>query len=314
MNPSSLPDGAKRLDAVVYHAAPGLLSHLLEELSVWDRQDGDLVLRSGSEIPARWTRNIWKEPFLLEFASIGEAAAKLRSVQRNWAPCPSRLYRRSALLAEKLPRLPVKPKPFPFELPAAPMGAFTLLDEGLLLGSASCSSPFPNGELRFEEDTEGPPSRAYRKLWEALILAGKRPGPGQRCLDAGASPGGWTWALAGLGASVLAVDRAPLEPRIAALPGVEFHRGSAFSMKPEEVGRVDWLLSDVICYPPVLYEWVEKWLSSGLARNFICTIKMQGDTFDRETTARFEALPGGRVIHLWHNKHELTWIRLDSGL
>ncbi len=309
----AIPPGARPLEAAVYHAAPDMTRHLLAELGEWDRQDGDLLLRSGPVLPARWVRNIWTRPFLLEFASLGEAAAALRSVQRNWAPCPARLFRRTALLAEKLPPLPSKPKVFPFDPPQAPMGAFTLLDEGLLLGSAACSSPFPNGELRFEEDTEGPPSRAYRKLWEALVLAGKRPGPGDRCLDAGASPGGWTWALAGLGASVLAVDRAPLEPRIAALPGVEFRKGSAFSLKPEDSDPLDWLFSDVICYPPVLYDWVEKWLDSGRARNFVCTIKMQGEEYDRATTDRFAAIPGSRVVHLWHNKHELTWIKVDGG-
>lgn len=308
-----LPEGARRLDAAVYHAAPGMTGHLLSELGDWDRQDGDLVFRPGPVLPARWVRNVWRKPFLLEFSSLGEAASKLRSIQRNWAPCPNRLYRRTALLAEKLPSLPVKPKTFPFDLPAAPMGAFTLLDEGLLLGSADCLSPFPNGELRFEEDTEGPPSRAYRKLWEALVLAGKRPGPEDRCLDAGASPGGWTWALAGLGASVLAVDRAPLEPRIAALRGVEFRKGNAFSLKPEDVGPVDWLFSDVICYPPVLYDWVEKWLAAGIARNYICTIKMQGEAYDRQTTDRFAAIPGSQIVHLWHNKHELTWMKVDGG-
>ena len=308
----ALPEGARRLDAAVYHAAPGMTHHLLEELGEWDRQDGDLLMRSGPALPVRWVRNVWREPFLLEFSSVGEAAAKLRSVQRNWAPCPNRLFRRTALLAEKLPRLPVKPKAFPFELPAAPMGAFSLLDEGLLLGSADCSSPFPNGELRFEEDTLGPPSRAYRKLWEALVLAGRRPGPGDRCLDAGASPGGWTWALAGLGAKVLAVDRSPLEPRIAALPGVEFRKGNAFTLEPGDTGQMDWLLSDVICYPPVLFAWVEKWIASGLAKNYVCTIKMQGENYDRETTDRFAALPGGRIVHLWHNKHELTWIKVTG--
>ena len=305
---TTMPEGAKRLDAAVYHAAPEMLSHLLSELGDWERQDEDLVLRSGPPVNARWVRNVWRSPFLLEFSSVGEAAAKLRSVQRNWAPCPTRLFRRSALISEKLPKLPSKPKAFPFDIPDVPMGAFTLLDEGLLLGSADCSSPFPNGRLDFQEDREGPPSRAYRKLWEALVLAGKRPALGERCLDAGASPGGWTWALAGMGASVLAIDRAPLESRIAALPGVEFRKGSAFSLTPEDVGPVDWLCSDVICYPPVLYEWIEKWLASGLARNFVCTIKMQGAEYDRETTDRFAAVPGSRVTHLWHNKHELTWM------
>jgi 23S rRNA (cytidine2498-2'-O)-methyltransferase len=192
------------------------------------------------------------------------------------------------------------------------MGAFTLLDEGRLLASARCTSPFPNGEFEFEEDREGPPSRAYRKLWEALVLAGRMPGPGDRCLDAGASPGGWTWALAGLGAEVTAVDRADLEPRIAALPNVRTLRHDAFTLKPEDLGPVDWLFSDVICYPPALFDWVERWLASGMARNFVCTIKMQGADFDRATTERFEAIPGSRVVHLWHNRHELTWIKVEG--
>jgi 23S rRNA (cytidine2498-2'-O)-methyltransferase len=188
------------------------------------------------------------------------------------------------------------------------MGAFLLLDEHTLMASAKCSSPWPNGEFAFAEDKEGPPSRAYRKLWEALVMAGAMPGPGQRCVDAGASPGGWTWALAGLGAEVLAIDRAPLEDRVAAMPGVSFMKHNAFTLKPEELGKADWLFSDVICYPPVLYDWVNLWLDSGLVRNFICTIKMQGSDWDKTSTERFAAIPGSRVMHLWHNKHELTWM------
>ncbi len=192
------------------------------------------------------------------------------------------------------------------------MGAFTLLDRNTILASASCSSPFPGGEFEFVEDHVNPPSRAYRKLWEALHVAGRQPVPGEVCLDAGAAPGGWTWALAGLGATVMATDRAPLDPRIEALPTVRYRKGDAFSLKPEDIGAVDWLCSDVICYPPVLYEWVLRWLDSGLAGNFICTIKMQGEDFDRETVAKFAAIPGSRVLHLWHNRHELTWIKLKD--
>ncbi len=299
------------LDAVCYHAARGFLPLLLDELAQRDRLDGELVTLSGPRRTVYWTRNVWERPLLIEFSSIGEAARILRSIQRNWAPLPTRLHRRCALIAEKLPPLPLKPKPFPFELPRAPMGAFTLLDEHRMIASPLCSSPFPNGEFEFQEDKEGPPSRAYRKLWEALVLANDRPGPGDRCIDAGASPGGWTWALAGLGAEVLAVDRADLEPRIAALPNVRVMRHDAFTLRPSDLGAVDWLLSDVICYPPALLAWIGQWLDSGLARNFVCTIKMQGAGFDKATTDAFAAIPGSRVIHLWHNRHELTWINLE---
>jgi 23S rRNA (cytidine2498-2'-O)-methyltransferase len=39
---------------------------------------------------------------------------------------------------------------------------------------------------------------------------------------------------------------------------------------------------------------------------------MQGSSFDRATTDRFEAIPGSRVLHLWHNRHELTWIKVEG--
>lgn len=308
---ANAPRAARELSGTCYHAARGFLSLLLEELPERDRLDGELVTVLGEHRRPYWTRNVWERPLLVEFGSIGEAASALRSIQRNWAILPSRLHRRAALIAERLPPLPSKPKTFPFAPPDVPMGAFTLLDEYTMLASPECSSPFPNGEFRFEEDREGPPSRAYRKLWEALILAGEMPVPGERCVDAGASPGGWTWALSGLGVEVLAIDRADLDPRIAALPRVRAMRHDAFTLKPDAIGAVDWLCSDVVCYPPALLEWVSSWLKSGLARNYVCTIKMQGAGFDRATTDRFAAIPGSRVMHLWHNRHELTWINLE---
>ena len=105
------------------------------------------------------------------------------------------------------------------------------------------------------------------------------------------------------------LTRKPLDEQVAAMQGVTSLRHDAFTLKPGDIGQVDWLCSDVVCYPKALFEWVSGWLESGLARNFVCTIKMQGKNFDKEITDRFAAIPGSRVIHLWHNKHELTWIR-----
>src|SRR5262249_10300738 len=123
----------------------------------------------------------------------------------------------------------------------------------------------------------------------------------------GAASGGWSWALARLGAKVLAVDKAPLAPSVTALPGIEIRRTSAFALLPQDVGPVDWLFSDVVCYPARLLRLVETWLESGLARNLVCTIKFQGST-DMAVARRFAALPGSRLMHLHHNKHELTWM------
>jgi 23S rRNA (cytidine2498-2'-O)-methyltransferase len=265
-----------------------------------------------------WHQNVWLNPVRIEFDSIGGAAKALRSIQRNWHPEFFTLFRRGRLIAEKLPPIAVRPHPFPWELPAASMGAFTLLDEKTIVAAADCTSPFPGGVIEFEEDKMGPPSRAYLKCWEALTLLRRRPAPGERCLDAGASPGGWTWALARLGAEVIAVDRAPLEERAAALPGVSFIKHDAFTLKPEDLGPLDWLFCDAACYPPRLYEWIGKWLASGLCKNFVCTLKMQGNvngagsTLDFDSPRHFAAIPGGRVVHLYHNKHELTWLKTVS--
>jgi 23S rRNA (cytidine2498-2'-O)-methyltransferase len=272
---------------------------------------------SGGFLPF-WHQNAWLNPVKIEFDSVSEAANTLRQIQRNWAPAFFTQFRRGALIQEKLPAINRKGRPFPWLLPESPVGAWTLLDARTMIAASRCSSPFPGGIIKFEEDRLGPPSRAYLKLWEALVRCRSWPGPGDRCLDAGASPGGWTWALARLGAEVTAVDRSPLDGKIAALrdaegrPLVRFIKHDAFTLKPEEIGPVDWLFCDVICYPPRLYGWIEKWLASGLCGNFVCTIKMQGVP-DFDTPRLFAAVPGSRVLHLYHNKHELTWWTLRRG-
>jgi 23S rRNA (cytidine2498-2'-O)-methyltransferase len=292
----------------LFQAIPGFEGHLEQELGGYVSSWGPFYNAPASSAPVFWFQNCWFKPFRLEFASISEAASGLRAIQRNWAPTFFTQFRRGALIAAKLPPISSKKRPFPWTLPDNPMGSWTLLDAHTLLGSAQCASPFPGGIIEFDEDKMGPPSRAYLKLWEALVRCRRLPGPGERCLDAGASPGGWTWALANLGAAVLAVDRAPLEDRILGMPGVSFLKHDAFTLHPEDIGPLDWLFCDVICYPQRLYEWVEKWLASGLCKNFICTIKMQGEG-DLETSRRFAAIPGSTVVHLYHNKHELTWIK-----
>jgi 23S rRNA (cytidine2498-2'-O)-methyltransferase len=306
------------LQGAVYQAVPGFEDHLEWELNSLppDAREnwGALSFRGGPPQTVFWTANTWLEPFRLEFDSISEAAAALREGQRNWAPFPQSHFRRSALIAEKLPPLSHKKHEFPWLLPEAPMGAFSLLDDHNLIASARCTSPFPGGRVDFVEDKEGPPSRAYLKLWEALVRARRWPVPGETCLDAGASPGGWSWALAKLGAEVIAVDRAPLESRILENPLVRYIKHDAFTLKPGDIGPVDWLFCDVICYPRRLYNWIETWLASGLARNFVCTIKTQGEISDGAegiaVAGAFAKIPGSMVLHLYHNKHELTWIKI----
>jgi 23S rRNA (cytidine2498-2'-O)-methyltransferase len=293
-----------------YLAADGFAAELAYELGAVEFASERLLVAEGPPRAAAWAQNIWLDPRELRIASIADAARQLRRVQRNWAPYAPRLHRRAMLIQAQLPVVSAKPLVFGTPAPAAPLGSWTLLDANTVLASSQCTSAFPNGEPRFVEDRTGPPSRAYLKLWEALTLIGRHPEPGEVCLDLGSSPGGWSWALERMGARVISVDRAPLAPEIAALPGIEQRRESAFALEPASVGPVDWLFSDVVCYPARLLALVERWLAAGTCRRFVCTIKFQGKT-DHATAARFDAIPGSTLRHLYHNKHELTWIKLD---
>jgi 23S rRNA (cytidine2498-2'-O)-methyltransferase len=299
------------LDELTGYLAPeGFLDELLTELGDTARAThGRLVLAAPSTVPVAWVANTWRTPLHMPISSIGDAARKLRAIQRNWVLYSCAQHRRAALIAEQLPKVSAKPVVFGAPAPAAPLGSWTLIDKDTLLAAPACSSPFPNGEVQFVEDRAAPPSRAYLKLWELFTLIGTRPRPGEICLDLGSSPGGWTWVLQQLGARVLSVDKALLDPRIAALPGVEFRRESAFTLDPRDPGAVDWLFSDVVCYPKRLLRLVETWLAAGTVRRFVCTIKFQGAT-DFASMRGFAAIPGSRLLHLHHNKHELTWIRL----
>jgi 23S rRNA (cytidine2498-2'-O)-methyltransferase len=294
-----------------YLAPDGFLAELQHELGERAIEThGRLVLTEGPPCDIAWVANVWHAPQRLAIVSIGDAAKQLRAIQRNWALYSLAHHRRAALVAEKLPKVAAKPLAFGDAAPSAPLGSWTLLDSETVLAAGSCSSPFPNGEANFIED-RAPPSRAYLKLWEAFTLLSTRPKPGESCLDLGASPGGWSYVLGKLGARVIAIDKAPLDPRVLVLPSVEHRQESAFALAPRDVGPIDWLFSDVICYPARLLALVEKFLAAGTVKNFICTIKFQGET-DFATQARFAAIPGSRLIHLHANKHELTWVRLEK--
>ncbi|MBX6742166.1 MAG: hypothetical protein IRY87_08985 [Acetobacteraceae bacterium] len=299
-----------------YLAAEGFEPELEEELRRAGRRiagwHGRLALSPDPPGPAAWALDVWTAPLELPAPSVKAAADALRAIQRNWSLYAATQFRRAALIEDRLPPVKARPLLFPEPAPTAPLGAWTLLAPDRMLASPSKTSPFVNGEVRFVEDREGPPSRAYLKLWEALTRIGRWPAPGESCLDLGASPGGWTWALARLGARVVAVDKAPLDPAVARMPEVTVRQESAFGLDPRHHPAVDWLFSDVICYPARLLALVRRWLEAGKARNLVCTIKFQGAT-DHDAAAEFAAIPGVVLFHGAHNKHELMFCRTEPG-
>ena len=258
-----------------------------------------------------WASCVMLKPFFLTFDSVSNAANELKQIQRNWASYQFTLFRRSTLIQEKLPYINLKTRNFPYKVPQSQIGLFCLIENNKLIASSLTNSFLPAGKIRFVEDHENPPSRAYLKIQEALVhfesIFNKFPKKGENCFEAGACPGGWTWVLCNLGCKVFAVDRSPLEESLMKNPLVKFLAHDAFTLKAEEIGEVDWVFSDVICYPERLYEWVNYWLKQKKVPNMICTIKMQGET-NWEIIEKFAQIQNSKVLHLNYNKHELTWL------
>jgi 23S rRNA (cytidine2498-2'-O)-methyltransferase len=301
--------------AAAYLAAEGFGAELAEELRLSGRRvaqwHGRLALSPDPPAPAAWALDVWTRPREVPAPSVKVAADALRAVQRNWAAYPFAHHRRAALIAARLPPVKARPLTFPEPPPAGHLGAWTLLAPDRLLFSPTKASPFVGDGPVFVEDRHGPPSRAYLKLWEALTRLGRHPAPGETCLDLGAAPGGWSWALARLGVRVVAVDKAELAPEVAAMDSVSVRRESAFALDPAREAPVDWLFSDVICYPARLLGLVRRWIAAGTARHLVCTVKFQGET-DHAVAADFAAIPGAVLFHGAHNRHELTFARLGD--
>jgi len=263
-----------------------------------------------------WARNVWSDLHLVKVTSISSAVDRLRGMKRKWhrVHAPEDLFRRSSLIEAELPRWKRPTCPFPSEVPAADWGSWTLVDRDWMMAATKNSSPFLSGIARFdeisEEQTIKPPSQAYKKLWEALTILGRWPKAGEVCVDLGASPGGWSWALLELGAEVHSVDRADLDPNLSLYEKVSqrpfFHRADAFRFRTELVKKPDWVFSDVICYPERLKEFMETWGKLDPRPNLLFTLKFQGET-DFEIIKYFKSFEGSFMRHLSANKHEVTW-------
>lgn len=294
-----------------YLSAEGFFEQLKSELKGITKIHDRLILTDQPLQNSYWAQNIWKNPIIIPINSIKYGAQKLKAIQRNWNIYSFQLHRRAKLIQENLPYVSCSPIQFPSPLPKRKLGSWTLLDSNLILASPECSSNFPNGEVHFIEDKEGPPNRAYLKLQEALIISKIMPKPGDFCLDFGGSPGGWAWVLQNLGVTTLCVDRSPLDSKIAKLPGIQFEKKDAFSFEPCYVkkisDKVDWIFWDVICYPEKTFNWISKWIESDFCKNFIVTLKFQGNN-DYKIVEQFSKIPGSKLVHLYQNKHELTWI------
>lgn len=298
-----------------YLAPVGFIEDLKKELELlkieviaeYDR----LILCRGEAKDVVFAQDTWNEVEILTYSSINNAAELLKNRSKRWSHYSYKNHRRGELILDKLPKAKIKRYDFLEEIPKTTIGCFLLISETEMVVTGKTNCPLPFGEINFNEDKENPPSRAYLKLWELFTLYGYKPDEGMKAIDVGSCPGGWTWVLQTVGTNVVSVDKAPLDPKIAALPNIEFKQESAFGLRPQHIGKLDWFFSDIICYPDKLLELVNRWRESGLVDNFACTIKFQRPT-DFETMFKFQQIPGSKVVHLSCNKHEVTWINIKS--
>jgi 23S rRNA C2498 (ribose-2'-O)-methylase RlmM len=158
------------------------------------------------------------------------------------------------------------------------------------------------------------PSRSSMKIEEALELFGESPQAGQRVVDLGAAPGGWSQAFLRRGCKVTAVDRAALQiDDLDELAGKLVHlREDGLRFRPQtNQTPVDWLLSDMLVPPGVTLGLLRKWLESGWTRRFIVNVKLPRQEAYR-SVAPLEAFlsdsPGVRasIRQLHHDRREVT--------
>ncbi|PHQ80676.1 MAG: SAM-dependent methyltransferase [Coxiella sp. (in: Bacteria)] len=292
-------------DMQVYIADPAYPDMLPQELSGVVYESNNLFVAKRQQPLPTFALDTWLNPRLIEIESISDAVHQLQPHHDFWAPYIDQFARRTALIGDKLKHINL-PKQLAFPIkPLPPIAQFTLLDKNTVLFATERDKKIPNGQFNFIEDKINPPNRAYLKLWEALSLLQRHPKPGDTAIDVGASPGGWTYVLQSLGAQVTAIDKAPLDSRIAYRPGVITKQQSAFSLSPDDVDHIDWFVGDIACYPDKLYRWLLPWIESGKVSQFIMTLKLQGED-DLNTIAPFQKIPNTRILHLQQNKHEVT--------
>ena len=173
--------------------------------------------------------------------------------------------------------------------------------------------PHPGGIHRKGFDPASP-SRSYLKIEEAFDILGEEPRAGQRVVDLGASPGGWSYAFLRRGCRVIAVDRGPM--KVSARPGsgavLEHVTRDGISYQPPESGRpVDWLASDMLVAPGQTLGMLRKWIEGRWMRRFVINIKIPQQhpypairpVEDYLQTRRDLTF---RIRHLYHDRREVT--------
>jgi 23S rRNA C2498 (ribose-2'-O)-methylase RlmM len=199
-----------------------------------------------------------------------------------------------------------------------------LTSEGLWHSTApmsdlSCRQP--GGAVRMKDDPLAP-SRSYLKMEEAFHRLGEWPVPGQRVVDLGAAPGGWTLAFAKRGCHVIAVDNGPLKlPAPGPGWGTIEHRmtdGLTYMLPPDSP-PVDWLVADMLVPPARATDMLRAWLQRPAMRRWVINIKLpQGSPLTALRPLQQLLAQHGEfrssMRHLYHDREEITLLGQGTGI
>jgi 23S rRNA (cytidine2498-2'-O)-methyltransferase len=136
-------------------------------------------------------------------------------------------------------------------------------------------SRWPGGVPIFDT-SEAKASRAYYKLKEALLWSGIKIAPGDVCAEIGAAPGGACELLLEMGAKVIAIDPAELEPEIEAHENLIYLRRRGHEVKKKDFKDVKWLLADLNIAPKYSLDTVRDIVAHEAVdiRGLILTLKL----------------------------------------
>ena len=180
-------------------------------------------------------------------------------------------------------------------------------------------SPHPGGTFPVDLPADAP-SRAYRKIEEAIAWRRLPVIAGQVALEIGAAPGGAVLALARRGLDVWAVDTGNLAPVVLALPSVHHLAKKVGALRWEELPpRIDWLLVDVNLAPQVALHEIARLMPRlrPTLLGAVFTLKLNDWSFVDELpvlVARIRDLGFADVQlrHLPSNRREICAVALSS--
>ena len=157
----------------------------------------------------------------------------------------------------------------------------------------------------------GAPSRSASKLEEALTYLGTHPKPGDKAVDLGAAPGGWSLVLARHGADVQAVDHGSLDLQdVGPLKGtIEHVKDNGLKFLPPQT--VDWMVCDMVMGARDTLGVLKTWFEKDAMRHFIVNIKLPKSNpwpLVAEALSLIQGFGWGRVQarHLLHDRSEVT--------